>query len=162
MFNHNDPEPSFGIVSPGVLDIPKECRECPQIRLLQEQFDLALLDKEEITNFSQDAMGGLPEEVHNKVKSYLSTISDLDEALVDNEISEAYKEIFEDLAHALNNMDEIMSGIVRTIYLLTGSCDGALKMRAPKGNNTYTATICTSVTAPSECITEVDIKRTRK
>lgn len=82
--------------------------------------------------------------------------------MVDHEISEAYKEIFEDLARAFNNMDEIMAGIARSIYLFTGSCDGALKMRAPKGNNTFTATICTSVTAPSECITEVSIRRTKK
>ena len=63
MFNRSNDEPNYehGVVSPEVLDIPKECRECPQIRLLQERFDLALLDKEELTNFSQDAMGGLPE-----------------------------------------------------------------------------------------------------
>lgn len=164
MFNRSNDEPNYehGVVSPEVLDIPKECRECPQIRFLQEQINQTLLEKGMIIGRSQEAMEGLPEEIHEQVKYILSTVLGMDDVSADKNMAQAHTKMLKNIGGALDELDKDITEINETFSLLTSSCDGALKMRARKGENTFLATLCTSEIIPSECLTTVSIKRTNK
>jgi hypothetical protein len=142
------------------LDIPDQCRNCPPIQLLEEDRRSHAKMLTNMKSLSKELMNGMPEEFRQnfiKVNGDVLGAHNLDAGQI---IAMIEAGVLQNHGETLNELEEKIKAIGDQILLLTAGCnDGTLKMRAQKGSNIFTASVCASEIIPSECITSVKINR---
>jgi hypothetical protein len=142
------------------LDIPDQCRNCPQIQILEEDRKLHTEMLAHMTSHSEELMDGMPAETRQNFMEANGDVLGAHNLDAGQIIAMIEASVLQNHGETLNELEEKIKAIGDQILLLTAWCsDGTLKMRARKGSNIFTASVCTSEIIPSECITSVKINR---
>lgn len=127
MFNNN---PDVG----EILAIPEKCRDCPVQCELQARMGELLM--------AQQAMGSFGEALVGKKGEKFDEMID---ATLPREVADEMKEVARKrVGFDLEKVDENIDETRQEIDAIALSCSGVLKMRATKGDVTYTVSLCTS------------------
>lgn len=142
------------------LDIPDQCRNCPQIQILEEDRKLHTEMLAHMTSHSEELMDGMPEEARQNFMEANGDVLGAHNLDAGQIIAMIEASVLQNHGKTLNELEEKIKAIGDQILLLTAGCnDGTLKMRAQKGSNIFTASVCASEIIPSECITSVKNNR---
>lgn len=142
------------------LDIPDQCRNCPQIQILEEDRKLHTEMLAHMTSHSEELMDGMPEEARQNFMEANGDVLGAHNLDAGQIIAMIEASVLQNHGETLNELEEKIKAIGDQILLLTAWCnDGTLKMRAQKGSNIFTASVCTSEIIPPDCITPVKIQR---
>jgi hypothetical protein len=119
------------------FSIPEKCIGCPKQHALATALQALEIAKDLMQETGINLIDETPEGLN----------AEIGELLPEEVAASALENLRKYLAGGLDSIDEAVTGAEASSQALALSCSGVLKMRASKGDFTYTVNICTS---PSE------------